>query len=530
MEKILVLVGSHFLFLRYFQKHLTKHPIMSAIKPTDFYKKTFLKANPEQQAAFLEQLFARDKDLRSQFDTFITNWETTNTTEKQPVLSFIDLEEYRNEVHIELSEMSFDMESVYDHFRQGDRRYVPQYEAAWEGAENILREEGFQPFFKEAKDFLKKGNLLDGVKVLLAIYEGHNDVFEPGFDEEEVFQEYNANCLDIFKENMAELLPFIKGITADSEEAILTIFDLIIERLQYWEAQYEESLAKSEYEDHNVVYNLEVLEPLFLVLLINAKVASHLEELLLKNDLKDKDTSKVFLKISKLKGSQKDWEKTAETYATKDKNIMQQLLDKYQKEGKEKDWYRVAKKAFNHFSYQMSASLLKDIDPAKDEAFYLKVLTYQVRQNRKIDSYKKLRPYLNTAQRTSFIETQRKWMDFYTDLLAVEGREEEILAIAQAHSTSLDIWSSDTGNFYHIVGHLLEKYPDESYEMLQQRVQKALKHGRDRGVYATVTKWMERMLRIKGYEAKAQQFVQDIAQQFYNFSALKDEMRKGGVL
>lgn len=55
-----------------------------------------------------------------------------------------------------------------------------------------------------------------------------------------------------------------------------------------------------------MVYDLKVLESLFLTLLTADKVALHLEKLLLANDLTDRNTSKIFLKIAKLKRSQKD--------------------------------------------------------------------------------------------------------------------------------------------------------------------------------------------------------------------------------
>lgn len=228
-------------------------------KPTssNFYETTFQAATPTQQAAFLKQLFTKDADLRQQFLNFLA----AGKNEKQPILSFIDLEEYRKKVHEEISEMGFDMESVYKYFDQGDRSYVPGHEAAWEGAENMLRIEGFTPFAEEAKRFLKKGNLLDGIKIVLAMYEGHNDVYEPAYDEEDAFQDYNDVCLDIFKEKMQELLPLI-GKAAQSTNDITTVFDLIEGRAQFWEAAYQESKAEDEWVDRNVVYDRKVFKPL----------------------------------------------------------------------------------------------------------------------------------------------------------------------------------------------------------------------------------------------------------------------------
>lgn len=502
---------------------------MPSTKAPDFYRTVVKKATDEQQTAFLEQLFAKDADLRKQFQKFIATWQKDAEQNSQPVLSFVDLEKLRKKVHKKLSEMDFDMESVYKNFDQGERSYVPQYEAAWEGGETMLRKKGFNPFAKEALGFFKKDNLLDGVKVLLAMYEGHNDVFEPGYDEEDVFQEYNDTCLDIFQEKMHELLPFVSNIIK-TDIAVKAVFDLIIERVKYWESKYKDSLVEDEWVDRNIVYDLKVFEPLFLTLLTSGDSANYLEQLLLKQDLKDQKTAKIFLKIAKLKGSQKDWTATAESFAANDRNIMQQLLDQYATEGRKTDLYRIAKKAFQLFPAKMYSSIFKVIQPEQDKDFYINVLSYSVKASREIEKYQVLKPYLNQEQRTIFIEENKNWMNFYVEMLAEEGRYEEILKIVKNHPSQADRWSSSKGDLNKIIIPILNIYPKECFKIIQLRVEGALQHGRGRGIYAGVTRWMQHLLKIKGYETKARQFINDLVEQYKNFRALKDEMRQGGII
>lgn len=502
---------------------------MATSKSTNFYQTVVKKATPEQQTTFLEQLFAKDADLRKQFKKFITNWEKESQTVNSPVLSFIDIEKYRKKVRKKLSGMQFDMESVYEYFDQGDRSYVPQYEAAWEGAEMMLRVKGFGKFTKETKVFFKKSNLLDGIKILLAMYEGHNDVFEPGYDEEEVFQDYNDNCSDIFQEKMHELLPFISAINK-TDIAITAVFDLIMERVQYWKSKYKESLVENDWTDRNIVYDLKVFESLFLTLLTNGETATHLEQLLLKHDLKNKETAKIFLNIAQLKGSKKDWAVTAEAFAENDETIMRQLFEGYAKEGSETDLYRVAKKAFQLFPYKMYESILEVIQPEVDKEFYIKVLSFYVGTSKNIEKYRTLQTYLNQDQRIIFIEQNQKWVDFYVEMLAEEAQYEKILAIVKKHPSQADGWSSSTGNLNNIILPILNVYPKECFEILQTRVKEALRTGRGRGVYAGVAKWMQLLLKIKGYEAQARQFIDDLVVEFRNFRALKEEMRNAGLI
>ncbi|GEM_PF-3634150 len=502
---------------------------MAISKSTNFYHTVVKKTTLKQQTTFLEQLFAKDADLRKQFQKFITNWEKEVQMVKSPVLSFIDIEKYRKKVRKKLSGMQFDMESVYEYFDQGDRSYVPQYEAAWEGAEMMLRKKGFGAFTKEAKGFFKKGNLLDGIKVLLAMYEGHNDVFEPGYDEEDVFEDYNDNCSDIFQEKMHELLPFISEINK-TDIAITSVFDLIMERVQYWKSKYKESLVENDWFDRNIVYDLEVFEPLFLTLLTNGETATHLEQLLLKHDLKNKDTAKVFLNIAQLKGSKKDWVVTAESFAENDETIMRQLLERYAKERSEKDLYRIAKKAFQLFPLKMYATILEVIQPEVDKEFYIKVLSFYVGASRNIEKYRTLQTYLNQDERIYFVVKNKKWMDFHVEMLAEEGQYEKILAIVKKHPSQADGWSSSEGNLNNIIPLILNVYPEDCFEILQTRVKEALRTGRGRGVYAGVAKWMQHLLKIKGYEAEARQFIDDLVVEFRNFRALKEEMREAGLI
>ncbi|MCP3927778.1 MAG: hypothetical protein GY705_01610 [Bacteroidetes bacterium] len=107
---------------------------MKENNPDDYYDKVFQKAISEQQTVFLRQLFEKDSDLRAQFNNFIAYWETEKEKEVAPILSFVNLDELQEEVREELNGMHFHYDDVFDYFEQDDRSYVPEYEAAWEGA------------------------------------------------------------------------------------------------------------------------------------------------------------------------------------------------------------------------------------------------------------------------------------------------------------------------------------------------------------------------------------------------------------
>lgn len=264
-----------------------------------FYKNVFQKAQPEQQAAFLEQLFSRDSSLRDQFDQFMDNWHK-NKEEQPPTISFVNLNELAAEIRTALSDLQFDIESIYEHFHQGERSYVDQHEAAYEGAENMLKQIVFEPYAEQAENFLKKGNLLDGTKVLLALYEGHNNVYEPGYDEEDILDDYNGSCLELYQVHqhfaLTDYTPHLNDTTA-----VCQSLDIIIERAALWESEYDESLQIDEWTDGNIVYDLQVFEPLFLAFIGRSKiVATHFKTVLMKNNLYHDLSDKVVEKLKTL--------------------------------------------------------------------------------------------------------------------------------------------------------------------------------------------------------------------------------------
>lgn len=243
-------------------------------KKNSFYQTTFRAAAADRQAAFLEQLFAKDKSLRKQFEKFIADY----AGDEVPTVSFVDLDNVADEIREELTDLGFDDE-VYTFFDQGDRSYVPQYEAAAEGAEAMLYQRVFEPYALRAEEFFKKENLLDGTKILLALYEGHNNVYEPGYDEENFIDDYNDLCRDLFLREVHGALPFFKKHENDTA-ALCQVLDLLTERLLFQRKNYREELYEDEFIDRNIVYDLSAFKPLLATLTKNPEAAAHWKNLI----------------------------------------------------------------------------------------------------------------------------------------------------------------------------------------------------------------------------------------------------------
>lgn len=495
----------------------------------NFYKKEFKKATKEQRAEFLKQLFEKNLEVQKQFKNFIQERERHEKFAKEIKGTDVAIDKMQEEFRTSLQEVNIDYD-VYKYFDLDGRSYVPEYEQADEAAEEMLRKEYFEEQGKKARILLTQGNILNAVKVMLSIYEGSINVYDLLNDELHVYEDnYNDTLKMLAEEQIEKTVPLIKKAIL-SDEVIEYVLDLFFSRVKFWKDKYDPKLNTDNWAEYNVVYDIKKWEAFILMFLENKKAAVFLEQKLLTNDLKNIDTSNLFLKISELKGSDSDWVKTAETFAKEDKKIMAQLLDFYFEKKQEKDFYRTAKKAFQYFPRELGEKILELIQPKIDQDFYIKVLRSNVAYREKIELYLELRKYMSIEEINLFIQAQKKNVNFFVEMLAVEKNYEEILKIARQHAATDSIGSYKYGDFEKVILPVLEIYPSECFELIRRKVYKVLEEGRGNHIYEKVVVWLILMKKIKGFENKFKTFLPVFAKSHYRLRNLKSEMQRKGLL
>ena len=115
------------------------------------------------------------------------------------------------------------------------------------------------------------------------------------------------------------------------------------------------------------------------------------------------------------------------------------------------------------------------------------------------------------------------------ELYAEEGRQQELVEIIRKHPTHI-YNSYNEGNLLTMISYIIASHPAESFQIIGEKVEAALESGRGRNVYAAVTKWLQRMQEIEGYQTETRLYMKALLKKHFRLRALKDEMRQGGIV
>ncbi|MEZ4884044.1 MAG: hypothetical protein R3E32_04820 [Chitinophagales bacterium] len=475
----------------------------------NFYDQIFAVAATNVQKAFLRQLFQKNDALRSQFINFAEKGQQISTS----IAS--DIEMIRDEVYRELSSLEFGFE-VFDYVNQRDYGgYVEDWELAYDGGIQMI-EEVFEGYEKNAINHIKRGNLIGGISVLLGLYEGYYNVEKPAIDEYSSFEDYNEELISIFMQVSVKIANEVK-LAIKTTETVEQLIDLVFERVDY----YTSGEATLE-EEKGIIYEPKKIEALLKALIIEETTALYLKQKMDARQWTDKQSAYVRLKIARELADNEGWIEIAESFAGEEIELVAKLLNKYGELGRTKDFYRIAKKAFKIWPYQVDEQLLDKISPEQDRSFYIKVLSNYTSRKANILTFQKLREVWTEGQKEQFIEKNSNQEVFYIQMLSLENRHRDILQYVKEHL--------DSFNFQQLISPIVTIFPDECFEIIQQKSLDTLQEGRGRGLYKEVTSWLSLLKGMKSKEREIRLLFEQIYGGPPKLPALRDEMKQAGLV
>lgn len=477
---------------------------------TESFKECFKNAETQKKLDFLKQLLDKDSNLQSQFVAF-----TKSKTANLDAITRVDISEIKENVFDELSSLDFNyIVENYDFYHDGyydDGGYI---DSAYDAIGDV-----FQTYTGRAKEFIKKGNLLDAFRIILGMYEGSQNLPDLDNDEYSLFDGgYNDKVQEILIENLDALANEITQI-AKSDDSIRQIIDLIAQRVNYFHNPPDES--KNE-DDQPIKYNLYAFKELFIAMLTNAEVANYLHATIRENNWNRRDMAFVLLKIADTTEDETLWINTAEDFAQFEQEITKQLLEKYKQKNQEDNFNRIAQLAFDKWAYHFDLYLINNLNKEAQKELYLKALRYYVAGKQSINHYKELRNYLTENERKEFVDELGKGFNsiFYIRLLEIEKRHQDILLYAKKQHRN-------EYHFEEIIAPIANVYPDESYEMIMTKCEYALKSNKNRKTYQQMVKWLKVMQQIESKKTETTQYLKTLYEQ--RLPALKDEMKKADL-
>lgn len=473
---------------------------------TEEFVSSFSHTENAIKVEFLRQLLLKDPLLQSQFMKF-----KENTPGKQVINTGVDIEEIKNDVYRQLSSMEF------DHFVE---EYDP-YDDGFYDEEGYIDEANeslgylYEEYIKNSIGLVQKGNIVEAAMIVCGLIEGSQNLPDPQ-DNYNIFDgDFNYYVNEKLRESLA-------GFASEVRKAILSdenIFSAI--RVMFQRYRVNKS------QPNDAVFNyLKELEELLIALIKNEKIAVFLSDQIDTADVDRASIVYVKLKIAEVSENEELWIKIAEEFASSDGNICMQLLEKYKSESGKMNFRRVAKAAFDAWPYDFDQYIIDHLDKNGDDSLYVMALKHYTRRQQSIKHYKELKNYMDDKEKDEFINQVKGSHHevFYVKMLEAESRFSEILVYVR--DRLLITWS-----FSEIIIPIINVYPDDCFEMFVKKCNQALNAPkRNRDTYLQMVSWLKLMKKIVSKQNETQKFIESLYHHKPNLPALKDEMKKAGLM
>ena len=162
------------------------------------------------------------------------------------------------------------------------------------------------------------------------------------------------------------------------------------------------------------------------------------------------------------------------------------------------------------------------VSPQLDEELFLKVFWQLTVSHKKIEFYKKIREHLTETNFTKLLKELEWDKVFVVQILAVEKRYADIKILIE---TSNNDW-----HYAEMIEPILKIYPEFCYQHIKNKVVNTLHDQRGRDVYQRIATWLSLAQTIPGFELANSELIKQVYSHKPNLPALKDEMRKAGLI
>jgi len=450
---------------------------------------------------FFNKLLEANPQIKAQYDEYAAS---VFSLESMSGKTEAYINEVAREIQDELEEIDF-TDFDWEFYTPRHSGYIPEYEAMGHMAEDKVEE-----FFSGLEDTfetdLVQGKTARALLFLVAVYDACieaeiNDEYCTLPDD----NEYLLNQLQELQEKIIQSLSkqVIPGNSyRDFLEGLCT----------HYRQHYE---TDDQY--------LRFFEPLLLSLTANKEMAAITGEVIQAFRIPNQQLPRLLTKIHSLTGNIETWVHTSEQVLEHDSEVALKLLEHYHKT----DYNRLVstgEKLWNNnrFKKETAQLLYKTIDPEASPDFYKRVISFLTGQNRTVKYYKELREFLTEKEKEDFINKHYNDNKFYSMMLHVENRHEELLHYIRKNK--------DSWNFNNIVQYILEPFPGESFSLLKEKILKKIENERGRYVYQEVASWLNIALKIKSKNANARELILKLYHHKPNLPALKDEFRQAGLV
>lgn len=464
--------------------------------------KTIYGQSPDNlKLKFLDAIIIHNDELREEFVAF-----ARSGVDGTPVFSYDNFLELVQAVQSSYKEHfeRVDLENPdWGNYQPPHSGYIEEWQAYQIASEQEF-EAIFEGFRSEAVTKIIKQRPDELIAMLTGLYEATQDAEVP--DEVGSFHDVNEHLLSEHNNTLNAVIEKLR-LSALSENKISTAFELFF---RYCDDEYP---GNFHFAGH--------FEQLLIALAEKSDNVNQLLDLLNQSDIEQQAMPELVLFLNKKAGNNEEWLQSARQFYRSSVPVAKELLEYYF--GTDKGAFtKTACELFPADDYLWAQFLQQYITPGLDKELFVNVFLTLTVVDRDIQHYYKIREFLTEIDFNQLLEKIGWDKVFVVKILEIEKRFDDIKALV---GKSTDIW-----HFAETIAPILSVYPGFCFGQIKTMAINTLQAERGRHIYERIAALLKLTDRIPGFETERRALIQQLYTHKPNLPALKDEMRKAGLV
>jgi hypothetical protein len=465
------------------------------------FEESYEKIPDNIKLEFFNAKIKNDNKLQKEFSAFAQ--AKNNLAERITFEHFLNIVKSTQDEYTKHFEQ-VDLENPdWDSYHSPHSGYIEEWEAYQYASEQEF-ESIFKLFLNSATNAIIKQKPDELMALLIGLYEATQDAEIA--DEVGSFEDVNEYLLTEHTDVLNQLIDKIR-LSALAENTIITVFERFY---QYAGLEYPSN-------PHFVAY----FEKILLALAEKSNNADQILAITGNSTTGQEAVPELILLLNKKTGNTEEWLMAAQRYYRSNTEVAKQLLEYYFKRDK-KSFLKTAHELFPTGKISWSEFLQNYISPQLDKNLFVDVFWQLTISQESTDYYLKIKDYISETELKKLLEELRWNQPFVAEILELEQKYDDI--------RNLVIKCNNDYDYEKIIRPILQVFPEFCFENIKNRATQTIENHRGRNTYERVASWLRLLQLIPGYENGKRQLMTALYNHKPNLPALKDEMRKAGLV
>ena len=465
------------------------------------FEKLYINASDNLKLKFLNGIISKNISLQNDFINFAQSEQ--KVAEVFSMKNFIELLSSTKNKYLEEFE-NIDMENPdWENYHAPHSGYIEDWEAYQQASEQEF-EEIFSAFISEAMNKIIGQKPVELVATLIGLYEATQDAEID--DDVGSFEDVNEYLLSEFVNTLESITEKLK-MAAISEKLIIAAIEKFAE---YCDAKYPGNEHFAGYFEH-----------LLIALAEKSSMPNQILSVIDQSTIERPAVPELVLLLNKLAGNTTEWLNSAKQFYLSNTEVAKQLLQYYFDSNKV-NFIETANKLFKTDKRYWAKLLKNYISVDLNESLYINVFYQLTVDEKDINHYMKIRKYLSDSDLNKLLDEIHWDKPFVVSILEVEKHYESIKKIVEKNP---DDW-----HYEDLIRPILTVYPEFCFQHIKNKTIKTIESQRGRDIYERIAIWLKLTEKIPGIENDKRDLILQLYNHKPNLPALKDEMRKAGLI